>query len=181
MMRHLFKFPGISLSEPLIFGFFFWLVFTSDGCKDNILKWCDWVSGVHKAAKNASDTWEKCPCLQAGERSLWAEISTTGVICQDWWLVTPFAFFKTSCRSKSYFTLDKYGLLALSLYADDLIPTRNLNHLIIWCKKELASEFEMKAISQLHYFFGLKVWQAAGEFFLGQGKYALEFWKYFMG
>ena len=78
--------------------------------------------------------------------------------------------FQKLLQIKSYFTLDKSSLLALSLYADDLIPIGNLKHLIIRCKKELASEFEMKAIGQLHYFSGLKVWQAAGEFLLGQGK-----------
>ena len=65
--------------------------------------------------------------------------------------------FQKLLQIKSDFTLDKYDMLALSLYTDHIIPIGNLNHLIIRCKKEMASEFEMKAIGQLHYFFVLKV------------------------
>jgi hypothetical protein len=42
------------------------------------------------------------------------------------------------------------------------------------CKRELASEFEMKDLGLMHYFLGLEVWQKPGEIFLRQGKYTVE-------
>ena len=48
--------------------------------------------------------------------------------------------------------------LILVLYVDDLFLTRN-EKLIVWCKKKLASEFEMKDLGLMHYFLGLEVWQ----------------------
>jgi hypothetical protein len=81
------------------------------------------------------------------------------------------SFSKTCADSNLYFLFDKFDLLVLVLYVDDLIITRNSNQLILWCKKKLASEFDMKDIGLLHYFLGLEVWQVAGEVFLGQGKY----------
>ena len=41
--------------------------------------------------------------------------------------------------------------------------------LIYKCKRELASEFEMKDLGLMHYFLGLEVWKKPGEFFLSQG------------
>eukprot|EP00253_Pinus_taeda_P003965 PITA_03965 len=51
---------------------------------------------------------------------------------------------------------------------------------LIWdCKKNLATEFDMKDLGLMHYFLGLEVWQHKGEFFLGQGRYATEIPKRF--
>lgn len=44
-------------------------------------------------------------------------------------------------------------------------------HRIDECKRELASEFEMKDLGLLHYFLGLEVQQKTREIFLFQGKY----------
>ena len=44
------------------------------------------------------------------------------------------------------------------------------NPLIHQCKRELASEFEMKDLGLMHYFLGLEVLQGPGEIFLSQGK-----------
>jgi hypothetical protein len=63
--------------------------------------------------------------------------------------------------------------LILVLYVDDLFLT-GAEKLIASCKRDLASEFEMKDIGLMHYFLGLEVWQQPGEIFLGQGKYAVE-------
>ena len=60
--------------------------------------------------------------------------------------------------------------LILVLYVDDLFLTRE-EHLIAWCKRELATEFEMKYLGLLHYFLGLEVRQETSEIFLSQGKY----------
>eukprot|EP00253_Pinus_taeda_P003278 PITA_03278 len=48
-----------------------------------------------------------------------------------------------------------------------------LSTLILKCKRELASEFEMKDLGLMHYFLGLEVWQKPGETFLPQGKYVV--------
>ena len=45
--------------------------------------------------------------------------------------------------------------------------------LILWCKKKLASEFEMKDLGLMHYFLRLEVWQRQKEIFLSQGKYTI--------
>ena len=44
--------------------------------------------------------------------------------------------------------------LILVLYVDDLFLIEN-EKCIIWCKKKLASEFEMKDLGLMHYFLGL--------------------------
>ena len=64
------------------------------------------------------------------------------------------------------------------LYVDDLFFTGN-EKLMIWCKKKLASMFEMKDIGLMHYFLGLEVWQRHKEIFLGQGKYTIDILKRF--
>jgi hypothetical protein len=61
----------------------------------------------------------------------------------------------------------------LLLYVDDIF-LKGEESLIIQCKKELASEFDMKDLCLMHYYLGLEVWQKHGEVFLGQGKYAVK-------
>ena len=61
---------------------------------------------------------------------------------------------------------------------DELFLTRN-EKLIGWCKKKLASEFEMKDLGLMHYFLGLEVWQRQKEIFLSQGKYTIDILKRF--
>ena len=56
--------------------------------------------------------------------------------------------------------------LILVLYVDDLVII-GAERLIEGCKRDLASKFEMKDISLMHYFLGLEVWQEEGHFFLG--------------
>lgn len=64
------------------------------------------------------------------------------------------------------------------LYVDDLFIT-GADRLIVGCKRDLASEFEMKDIGMMHYFLGLEVWQELGHIFLGQGKYAVDILRIF--
>jgi hypothetical protein len=59
------------------------------------------------------------------------------------------------------------------LYVDNLLITGE-ESLIIQCKEELASEFDVKDLGLMHYYLGLEVWQKRGEVFLGQGKYAIK-------
>ena len=56
--------------------------------------------------------------------------------------------------------------------------TRN-EKLINECKKNLATEFEMKYLGMMHYFLGLEVWHFPDEIFLNQGKYAIKILKRF--
>ena len=64
------------------------------------------------------------------------------------------------------------------LYVDDLFLT-GAHPLIQKCKRELASEFEIKDLGLMHYFLGLEVWQKPREIFLSQGKYVVKILKIF--
>ena len=47
--------------------------------------------------------------------------------------------------------------MILVLYLDDIFLTRE-EKLIIECKRELTSEFDMKYLGLMHYFLGLDIW-----------------------
>lgn len=47
------------------------------------------------------------------------------------------------------------------------------------CKRELASQFEMKDLGLMDYFMGLDVLQRLGEIFLSQGKYVMKLMEIF--
>ena len=79
-------------------------------------------------------------------------------------------FTKSDADLNLYFIVIGEEPLILVLYVDDLVIT-GAERLIEGCKRDLASEFEMKDIGLMHYFLGLEVWQEEGHFFLGQGKY----------
>ena len=51
--------------------------------------------------------------------------------------------------------------------------------LILWCKKKLAFEFEMKDLGLMHYLLGLEVCQRWKEILLGKGKYTIDILKRF--
>ena len=68
--------------------------------------------------------------------------------------------------------------MILVLYVEDLFLTRS-SRLITDCKKNLAEEFDMKDLGQMHYFLGLEVSQQNGEIFLGQERYTTEIVKRF--
>eukprot|EP00253_Pinus_taeda_P008873 PITA_08873 len=68
-----------------------------------------------------------------------------------------------------YFKIVDDKPLILVLYVDDLFII-GVDPLIQKCKRELASEFEMKDLGLMHYFLGLEVWQKPREIFVSQGK-----------
>eukprot|EP00253_Pinus_taeda_P019749 PITA_19749 len=68
--------------------------------------------------------------------------------------------------------------LILVLYVEDLFLT-DADPLILKCKRDLASKFEMKDLRLMHYFLGLEVWQKPVETFLSQGKYVVKILKRF--
>ena len=82
-------------------------------------------------------------------------------------------FEKSEADPNLYHILVDEELLVLVLYVDDLFITGALN-LIEGCKRDLASEYEMKDIGLMHYILGLEVWQEEGHIFLGQDKYAVD-------
>eukprot|EP00253_Pinus_taeda_P002301 PITA_02301 len=82
-------------------------------------------------------------------------------------------FTKSEADPNLYFIVIGEEPLILVLYVDDLVIT-GAERLIEHCKRDLATEFEMKDIGLMHYFLGLEVWQEEGHFFLGQGKYIVD-------
>ena len=74
-------------------------------------------------------------------------------------------FTKSVVDSNLYYKVVEGESLILVLYVDDLFLT-GAERLIEWCKKQLASQLEMKDLGLMHYFLGLEVWQCADEMFL---------------
>jgi hypothetical protein len=72
-----------------------------------------------------------------------------------------------------YFILVGEYPLILVLYIDDLFLI-GAEDIIVGCKADLASEFEMKDIGMKNYLLGLEVWKVSREIFLVQGKYAVD-------
>ena len=75
-------------------------------------------------------------------------------------------FTRSEVDPNLYFKVEDDKHLILVLYVDDLFLT-GADPLIPKCKRELASEFEMKDQ-------GLEVWQKPREIFLSQGKYVVK-------
>jgi hypothetical protein len=92
--------------------------------------------------------------------------------------LTRLGFSKSHEDPNLYYKVMNNALVILLLYVDDLFITGE-ESLIIQCKKDLASEFDMKDLGLMHYYLGLEVWQKHGEVFLGQGKYAIKIFQKF--
>ena len=82
-------------------------------------------------------------------------------------------FTRSEADPNLYFKVEDDKPLTPVLYVDDLFLI-GADPLIHKCKRELASEFEMKDLGLMHYFLGLEVWQKLGEVFLSQGKYVVK-------
>jgi hypothetical protein len=87
-------------------------------------------------------------------------------------------FQKNDVDANLYFKVRGNQPVILILYVDGLFLTGD-EGLIVGCKRELISEFEMKDLGLMHYFLGLEVWQRQGEIFLAQGKYTMDVLKRF--
>jgi hypothetical protein len=83
------------------------------------------------------------------------------------------SFNKSVVDANLYYKVVDGESLILIMYVDDLFLT-GPEHLITWCKHELAYEFEMKDLKMMRYFLGLEVWQRTDEIFQSQGKYTVE-------
>jgi hypothetical protein len=82
-------------------------------------------------------------------------------------------FEKSETDPNLYFIVVGEDPLILVLYVDDIFITGE-ERLVVGCKKNLASKFEMKDIGMIHYFLGLEVWQELGHIFIGHGKYVVD-------
>jgi hypothetical protein len=82
-------------------------------------------------------------------------------------------FSKSHADPNLYYKVVDNAPAILLLHVNDLFLT-GAESLISHCKKELASEFDMKDIGLMHYYLGLEAWQKHGEVFLGQGKSAVK-------
>ena len=84
-------------------------------------------------------------------------------------------FHKSDADPNLYYIVVSDDPIILVLYVDDFFITR-AKRLIEGCKKDLASEFEMKDIGLMHYFLGLEVWQEQGHILLiFKGLYVFSF------
>jgi hypothetical protein len=86
--------------------------------------------------------------------------------------LTRLGFSKSHADPNPYYKVVDNAPVILLLHVDDLFITGE-ESLIIQCKKELDSEFDMKDLGLMHYYFGLEVWKKCGEVFLGQEKHAI--------
>eukprot|EP00253_Pinus_taeda_P032273 PITA_32273 len=66
-------------------------------------------------------------------------------------------FVNSDAYPNLYYLVVENEPLILVLYVDDLFLTGS-SRLIEDCKKNLATEFDMKDLGQMHYFLGLEVW-----------------------
>jgi hypothetical protein len=89
-----------------------------------------------------------------------------------------FGFTKSKADPNIYYKVEDGIPVILLLYVDDLFLTREENP-IIESKRNLATEFEMKYLSIMHYFLGLEVWKRQNDIFLNQGKYTINIPKRF--
>lgn len=71
------------------------------------------------------------------------------------------SFEESEVDPNLYYLVDGEDRIILVLYLDDLFIT-GAKRLIGRCKVDLSTEFEMKDISMMHYFLGMKVWQKDG-------------------
>eukprot|EP00253_Pinus_taeda_P005301 PITA_05301 len=77
-------------------------------------------------------------------------------------------------KYKARFVSRGFSRLRGSIMRRPLYLSQGDELLILSCKKDLATEFEMKDLGLLHYFLGLEIWQRSGGLFVSQGKYARE-------
>jgi hypothetical protein len=76
-------------------------------------------------------------------------------------------FTKSKEDPNLYYKIEDSGPMILLLYVHDLFLTRD-EKLIAECKRNIASELDMKYLGMMHYFLGLEVWQKPNKIFLIQ-------------
>lgn len=76
------------------------------------------------------------------------------------------SFRKRDVDPNLYFKVVYGEPLILLLYVDDLFLKR-VEALIVKCKRELVSKFEMKYLGLVHYYLGLEIWKKLDGIFVG--------------
>ena len=66
-------------------------------------------------------------------------------------------FTKSKVDFNLYYKVENEGIMILLLYVSNLFFIGKEN-LVRKCKKNLATEFEMKDLGRMHYFLGIEVW-----------------------
>ena len=94
--------------------------------------------------------------MQAEKCYIWTQAPRAWSGRIDRFLVS-LGFTKIDAGPNLYYKVVNDEPLILVLYVNGLFLTKN-EKLIIWCKKKLAFEFEMKDLGLMHYFLGLEVW-----------------------
>ena len=143
---------------------------TSDGSKDNCLKWLDRIRSIYQGFEADNQETHVCKLKKALYGLKQTPRAWYGRI--DGFLMS-LGFTKSKEDSNLYYKFEGDGLMILLLYANDLFLTGEYN-LINECKNKLVVEFEIKDLGMMHYFLGLEVCQYLDDIFLNQGKYALE-------
>ena len=82
-------------------------------------------------------------------------------------------FTRRNVDPNLYFKVVQGMSLILVLYVDDLF-LKGSEPVMIKCKRDLASEFDMKDLRFVHYFLDCEVWQRPSEIFFSQGKYVMK-------
>jgi hypothetical protein len=74
--------------------------------------------------------------------------------------LTSLGFTKSKVDSILYFKVMNDESVIFLLYVNDLFLITGEENIIKYCKKKLATEFDMKYLCLMHYFLGLEVWQS---------------------
>eukprot|EP00253_Pinus_taeda_P020838 PITA_20838 len=106
------------------------------------------------------------------------------IVKNDFWYVVPRPNEKSVVTSKWLYKI-KHGFdgsdekLKARFATQGFSQKEGANPLIYQCKRDLASEFEMKDLGLINYFLGLEVRKNPYEIFLSQGKYIVKLLKRF--
>ena len=82
-------------------------------------------------------------------------------------------FIESKVDSILYFRVEGGRPMMLLLYANDLF-LKWKEELIKDARRRLATKFELKDLSMMHYFLGMEVWLNEDGISLGQGKYGVD-------
>ncbi|XP_020245041.1 uncharacterized protein LOC109823167 [Asparagus officinalis] len=73
-----------------------------------------------------------------------------------------------------FYRHSKMRITILAVYVDDIVITRDDAEEILWLKKKLEEEFEVKDLRQLKYFLGIKIARSRKGIVFSQRKFALD-------
>eukprot|EP00253_Pinus_taeda_P014750 PITA_14750 len=114
---------------------------------------------------------------EAANQQVWREAMMeeySSIMKNDVWEVVPRPEGKSVVTSKWLYKIKHAADGNIKKFKARFVARGFSERLIEGCKRDLASEFEMKDIGLMQYFLGLEVWQEEGNFFLGQGKYIVD-------